>query len=672
MILAGGETLRARAVIAALGRSGNYRRLGVPGEDLDKVFNRLHDPRDHCEDRVLVVGGGDSAVETAVALAACGSQVTLSYRGRELTRPKPENVEQLEEAERQGSVRVLLGSDVKEIRADEVELTGPDGDEAMPNDVVFAMIGREAPLEFFRRSGAHVVGDRGVKFWTTLAAFVAFMTFVYLWKAGGAVTSYFETNSLFPFRISGAREGLLGTVATSFGTPAAWYSLAYTLCIVVFGIRRIRRRRTPYITAQTLTLMAFQAIPLFLLPYIVLPWIGNSGGLGARHSVVDLPPAVVSGWWELSAETEMEPAERAARARENGWLPAAAAAWPDLEADVSWPHRREGDRVILRSAWPDSPTREAVLRLSDARAHVRDDARPTAAWADALFPASEWDPQGREYWRAFGFILAWPLFLWNVFSHQPMTAWLVISLVQTFVLIPVLVYFWGKGAYCGWICSCGALAETLGDAHRHKMPHGPVWNRLNMIGQVILWIALVLLLLRVVGWFLPSDHLLNAIYLGALEGKATSGAKLAGPFPVLNYKVIVDLLLAGIVGVGFYFHFSGRVWCRFACPLAALMHVYARFGRFRILADKKKCISCNVCTSVCHQGIDIMSFANKGEPMQDPQCVRCSACVQSCPTGVLTFGQVDPAGRTLSIDRLAASPVQMREGTGPPAPGARE
>ena len=91
------------------------------------------------------------------------------------------------------------------------------------------------------------------------------------------------------------------------------------------------------------------------------------------------------------------------------------------------------------------------------------------------------------------------------------------------------------------------------------------------------------------------------------------------------------------------------------------MHIYARFSQFRILAEKKKCISCNVCTSVCHQGIDIMNFANKGLPMEDPECVRCSACVQSCPTGVLSFGRVDRAGNELGRDRLLASPVQIRE-----------
>ena len=128
----------------------------------------------------------------------------------------------------------------------------------------------------------------------------------------------------------------------------------------------------------------------------------------------------------------------------------------------------------------------------------------------------------------------------------------------------------------------------------------------------------------------------------------------------LSYKWIVDIALAGFLGVGLYFHYSGRMWCRFACPLAALMHIYARFSKFRIFPDKKKCISCNVCTSVCHQGIDIMSFANKGLPMEDPECVRCSACVQSCPTGVLQFGRYG-ANDEIIYDRLPASLVQMAE-----------
>jgi polyferredoxin len=288
--------------------------------------------------------------------------------------------------------------------------------------------------------------------------------------------------------------------------------------------------------------------------------------------------------------------------------------------------------------------------------------------ADALFPASTWSAHGREYWRSVGLILAWPLMFWNVFTHEPIWAWLMIGFLQTFVVIPLLVRRWGKGGYCGWICSCGALAETMGDAHRHKMPHGPRWNRVNLIGQVFLAIAFVLLVLRIVSWTTPGQGWTDSAYALLLSGRRADGSEIGGIMRFLNYTWVDDLLFAGILGVCFYFWFSGRVWCRFACPLAALMHIYARFSRFRILADKKKCISCNVCTSVCHQGIDIMNFANKGLPMEDPECVRCSACVQMCPTGVLTFGQVNRrTGDVIRTDPawLRASPVQTAEGNPP-------
>src|SRR5205823_9679804 len=93
--LADESPLLARRVIVGIGRSGNFRMLNVPGEDLDKVYNRLHDPKDFAGQNVLVVGGGDSALETAIALAKCGCDVTISYRKAEFSRPKPDNVERL-------------------------------------------------------------------------------------------------------------------------------------------------------------------------------------------------------------------------------------------------------------------------------------------------------------------------------------------------------------------------------------------------------------------------------------------------------------------------------------------------------------------------------------------------------------------------------------------------
>ena len=169
-----------------------------------------------------------------------------------------------------------------------------------------------------------------------------------------------------------------------------------------------------------------------------------------------------------------------------------------------------------------------------------------------------------------------------------------------------------------------------------------------MIGQWILLATFVLLALRVVGWMTPWEGFDKAVS-GFIDKNA-----------LFSYKVLIDLWLAGAIGYGLYFHFSGRTWCRFACPLAALMHIYARFTRYRIFSNKKKCISCNVCTTVCHMGIDVMNFANKGLPLEDPECVRCSACVQSCPTGVLNFGHLDGKGNAI-FDKISASPVQMKE-----------
>ena len=192
------------------------------------------------------------------------------------------------------------------------------------------------------------------------------------------------------------------------------------------------------------------------------------------------------------------------------------------------------------------------------------------------------------------------------------------------------------------------LAETLGDTHREKMPHGQNWNKLNMLGQVILLIAFIMLALRVWGWLHPgswADQHFNLLLYG---------------HHTLSYQWLVDVALAGFVGVGLYFHFSGRMWCRFACPLAALMNIYARFSQFRIFSKKEQCISCGVCTSVCHQGIDVMTFANRGQPMNDPQCVRCSACVSSCPTNVLNFGRLSKTEEAI-YDRTPASLFAMIE-----------
>ena len=556
--LADGAPVQAQRVIVAIGRTGNFRKLNVPGEGLDKVSNRFIDASAHAGQQVLVVGGGDSALEAAIALADAGAIVALSYRKQSFSRAKPDNVDKLQQRVAQRLIRLHMGTNVQQIDPDHVVLCGADNqDYVVPNDQVFTLIGREPPLDFMRQSRIAVRGDWTPKLWLGLAGFfIAFMLF-YHWQKGlwlqqfqpGKVAWWLSSlGGQWQAQVDNPRH-LLHHLRGALNQPGFYYSLAYSVCVVLFGIRRIKRRRTPYVRLQTLTLSALQIVPLFLLPWIVLPWCG------------------ALGYWESGVGAQI--------------------------ADWFWPNG--------------------------------------------------------EYWRAFGLILAWPLFVYNWFTAEPLWGWLILGFVQTFVLIPLLVWKWGKGAYCGWICSCGALAETLGDAHREKMPHGPAWNRLNMLGQVLLVVVFAMLGLRILGWLLPDGNFAAHAFSAMLNG-----------LPGLNWQYTVDVWLAGVFGVAFYFHFSGRVWCRFACPLAALMHIYARFSRFRIFAEKKKCISCNICTTVCHQGIDVMNFANKGLPMADPQCVRCSACVQSCPTGVLRFGRFDGHGGVI-YDQLQASPVRIQE-----------
>ena len=148
---------RARNVLLAIGRRGTPRRLGVPGEELPKVVYRLIDPEQYRGRRVLVVGGGDSALEAALALGEQpGTQVCLSYRGDAFSRAKPKNRERLQEAERAGRVRVMLESSPTSITPGGVEIETPNGSKEIANDVVIVCAGGILPTPFLRAAGVEI------------------------------------------------------------------------------------------------------------------------------------------------------------------------------------------------------------------------------------------------------------------------------------------------------------------------------------------------------------------------------------------------------------------------------------------------------------------------------------------------------------------------------------
>ena len=147
----------SRHVLLAIGRRGTPRQLGVPGEDLTKVTYKLIEPEQYSNRQVLVVGGGDSAVEAATAISQVpGSRVALSYRAEAFSRVKPANRERLKAAAAAGKVQVLLKSEVLGIERDKVLLRLVENEVALENDAVIISAGGVLPTAFLNSIGVKV------------------------------------------------------------------------------------------------------------------------------------------------------------------------------------------------------------------------------------------------------------------------------------------------------------------------------------------------------------------------------------------------------------------------------------------------------------------------------------------------------------------------------------
>jgi len=151
---------RARAVILGLGRSGNPRKLGVKGEELPKVMYRLIETDHYINKRILVVGGGDSAIEAAMGLAnQKGNSITLSYRRESFGRIKERNAQRIQEYMSSGRVKVLFNSLPTEFRQGKAFLQINGGVHEIPNDYVWIFAGGEPPRAFLEKIGVKL-GNR--------------------------------------------------------------------------------------------------------------------------------------------------------------------------------------------------------------------------------------------------------------------------------------------------------------------------------------------------------------------------------------------------------------------------------------------------------------------------------------------------------------------------------
>lgn len=161
-IVTGKNEYKASSVLIAIGRRGTPRKLGVKGENKEKVYYRLLEPELIHNKHVLVVGGGDSAIESAMLIADEKNVVTLSYRSEKFSRIKPRNFERIEEYSKAEKIKVIFNSVVEEIFDDKVDLI-INGTEkkSIKNDLVYIFAGGELPTQFLEKIGIKITKKFG-------------------------------------------------------------------------------------------------------------------------------------------------------------------------------------------------------------------------------------------------------------------------------------------------------------------------------------------------------------------------------------------------------------------------------------------------------------------------------------------------------------------------------
>ena len=285
---------------------------------------------------------------------------------------------------------------------------------------------------------------------------------------------------------------------------------------------------------------------------------------------------------------------------------------------------------------------------------------------------------------------------------------LIFGVASIFIITPILTYKYGKRWYCSWVCGCGGLAETAGDPFRHLSDKTKVawkierwvihsvvvfvtlmttaviysylgddsskyWLTKNvfLIGVAIL-LTLVLAVIMIfkrkelakdakygaIGYFVIIMVLLGMHYFSGTDNVflfKTSTLK-------MWYGFLIGSIFSGVIGVGFYPIFGNRVWCRFGCPMAAILGLQQRlFSRFRITTNGGQCISCGNCSTYCEMGIDVRAYAQKGENIIRSSCVGCGICAAVCPRGVLKLENDTLKGRINSNDILLGNDVDLMD-----------
>lgn len=592
-----GETrqLRARRVIVAIGQRGNPRKLGVPGEDREAVYHRLYSPKLYENENILVVGGGNSAVEAALTLST-SNNVTISYRGDGFTRIFKDNERLVDEAVTADRIKAIYNSTVAEFGDTEATLSvngpGQAGEvkqQRIPFDHAFVLIGAELPVKFLESAGIKLEnswsGSPGLA--AALAA-LPYLLLFWLWVAlGFPAPGHADFSPWLASLALFVPAAVLVYRGCKHDDRYAWLGFTFIVTMTIYGINKAI---WPY--SLLFGQQDYIVIKLYNGSSETLRQLFNRGG-PFWYTVLYCVVMTVFG----------------------------------IQAMKRWGFDRKDKFQIARYCTLIGVQWLLFFILPEFVWHS------LATW----FGASEATARG---YLAYGLAYPWPLYLesfnkgWGQAPDAQSLFWVVWGIFLTFVVIPIVVVFHGK-RFCSWVCGCGGLAETLGDRWRHLAPKGKAsikWERMTWV--VIAVAAAVTLVI------LPYDAL-------RLVQSYDSGER--GQILTRWYKLLVDGWMAGILPVTLYPFLGGKVWCRYWCPLAKLMQVSGSvftkigIGRFGIRSNDK-CIACGECSRYCQVGIPVMQFALKQEQLDNTNssCIGCGICVSACPMDVLSFGPNEP------------------------------
>lgn len=292
----------------------------------------------------------------------------------------------------------------------------------------------------------------------------------------------------------------------------------------------------------------------------------------------------------------------------------------------------------------------------------------------------------------FDFKMIWPLDYYAFFDWRldQLTSsgslgifMLVWSVALILIITPILTYFFGKRWYCSWVCGCGGLAETAGDPFRHLSDKSrKAWRIERWLIHAVLFFVTAMTIAVLHSYLYDStDSIFNttglAIFFTLLLGGGIAWvsldknrfrdldpkakkigiilsavliillweAQITNRYDILFipghqirswYGFLIGATFSGVIGVGFYPLMGNRVWCRFGCPMAAILGIQQKFfSKFRITTNGNQCISCGNCSTYCEMGIDVKWYAQRGQDIVRASCVGCGICSAVCPRGVL-------------------------------------